>query len=206
VRFPAGGILDLIRPISLAITTFALLSLLTFVAGPEAQSQQQTAPPQKAQQAGAASAQQQRPQVAIDPQRAAQLYVSKDPKDHPPANYQRDMDEKAKSDGRYPELCKGIIDYQKITFRSRSIRRTGPGCFSSGFCGCMKIVRSPCRPCASGKEPPCIPALLDGIHGCMRPANTARVRRTTSNAFAGTGARKLKPGEALIRKSVAFPI
>jgi dipeptidyl aminopeptidase/acylaminoacyl peptidase len=64
-------------------------------------------------------AQQQRPAVAVDQERAGQLYVSKDPKDHSPGhNHQGDIDAKAKNDLRYPELCKGIIDYKKITYRS----------------------------------------------------------------------------------------
>jgi len=106
-----------ISALTIGITSIAFLALIVTTA---AQTPQQTAPPQKQdQQKGAPPAQSQRPTVVVDPQRAAQLYVSKDPKDHTPGtNYQADMDAKAKGDLRYPELCKGIIDYQKITYRS----------------------------------------------------------------------------------------
>ena len=60
-----------------------------------------------------------RPQPAMDPDRARQLYVSKDPKDHAlGTNYQRDIDARVAADARYPELCKGIIDYKKVSYRS----------------------------------------------------------------------------------------
>jgi dipeptidyl aminopeptidase/acylaminoacyl peptidase len=66
-----------------------------------------------------AQAQQQRPEIKMDPERAKQLYVSTDPADHAPTrNYQRDVDAKARIDARFAEACKGIIDYQKVTYRS----------------------------------------------------------------------------------------
>jgi dipeptidyl aminopeptidase/acylaminoacyl peptidase len=79
---------------------------------------QQARPPQQQQTPpGQEAAPRQGP--PIDQNRAQQLYVSKDPKDHSPGyNYQRDIDAKVKDDFRYPELCKGIIDFKKITFRS----------------------------------------------------------------------------------------
>jgi dipeptidyl aminopeptidase/acylaminoacyl peptidase len=106
-----------ISALSIWITATALLALIVTTA---AQTPQQSAPPQKQeQQKGAPPAQSQRPTVVVDPQRAAELYVSKDPKDHTPGtNYQSAMDAKAKGDLRYPELCKGIIDYRKITYPS----------------------------------------------------------------------------------------
>jgi len=59
------------------------------------------------------------PPVTVDQERARQLYVSKDPKDHSPnTNYQGAIEAKAASDARYPEICKGIIDFKKITYRS----------------------------------------------------------------------------------------
>ena len=58
-------------------------------------------------------------QVPMDPDRARQLYVSKDPKDHSPgANFQRDMDGKAEIDKRYAEASKGVMDFQKVKYRS----------------------------------------------------------------------------------------
>src|SRR5512139_985087 len=63
--------------------------------------------------------QRQRPAVPMDPERARQLYVSNNPKDHSPGHdYQRDINAKATIDTRYAEACKGIIDYRKVTYRS----------------------------------------------------------------------------------------
>jgi dipeptidyl aminopeptidase/acylaminoacyl peptidase len=63
--------------------------------------------------------QRQRPTVAMDPERARQLYVSNNPKDHSLGHdYQRDVAAKARDDARYAEACKGIIDYRKVTYRS----------------------------------------------------------------------------------------
>jgi len=60
-----------------------------------------------------------RAQVPMDPDRARQLYVSKDPKDQSlGTNYQRDIDNRKADEARYPELCKGIIDYSKVSYRS----------------------------------------------------------------------------------------
>ncbi len=57
--------------------------------------------------------------IPQDPDRARQLYVSKNPKDQSPGtDFQRDIDARLKVDARYPELCKGIIDYKKVTYRS----------------------------------------------------------------------------------------
>ncbi|HEY3383598.1 MAG TPA: alpha/beta fold hydrolase [Vicinamibacterales bacterium] len=56
----------------------------------------------------------------MDQDRAREQYVSKDPKDHSPGtNYQADIDARTKVDARYLEVCKGIIDYKKVTYRSR---------------------------------------------------------------------------------------
>jgi dienelactone hydrolase len=69
--------------------------------------------------APAAPRQSPRAQVPMDPDRARQLYVSKDPKDQSlGTNYQRDIDARVAAEGRYPELCKGIIDYKKVSYRS----------------------------------------------------------------------------------------
>jgi len=58
-------------------------------------------------------------QVPMDPDRARQLYVSKDPKDQSiGTDYQRDVDARVAADARYPDLCKGIIDFKKVSYRS----------------------------------------------------------------------------------------
>lgn len=55
---------------------------------------------------------------SFDPERARQLYVSKDPKDHPRADYERAIKEKAEIDRRYAEASKGVMDFTKVTYRS----------------------------------------------------------------------------------------
>jgi dipeptidyl aminopeptidase/acylaminoacyl peptidase len=61
----------------------------------------------------------QRPfQGEMDEQRARELYVSKDPSDHPRPDFQKQMAEKAKEDARYAALCKGIMECTKVTYRS----------------------------------------------------------------------------------------
>jgi dipeptidyl aminopeptidase/acylaminoacyl peptidase len=58
--------------------------------------------------------------VKIDPERAAQLYVSKDPADHSVGrDFERDIREKARTDSIYAAVTRGVVDYRKITYRSR---------------------------------------------------------------------------------------
>lgn len=57
--------------------------------------------------------------VEMDPERAAQLYVSNRPEDHPPANYEAHIRAKAQTDSIYAAVTKGVVDYRKITYRSR---------------------------------------------------------------------------------------
>ena len=60
-----------------------------------------------------------RQQVPMDPDRARNLYVSADPGHHSLGrNYQADVDLKARDDARYPDLCKGTIDFSKVAYRS----------------------------------------------------------------------------------------
>jgi dipeptidyl aminopeptidase/acylaminoacyl peptidase len=55
----------------------------------------------------------------MDPARARQLYVSKDPKDQSlGTDYQADIAAREKDAARYPELCKGIIDFTIVKYRS----------------------------------------------------------------------------------------
>jgi dienelactone hydrolase len=59
-------------------------------------------------------------QVPMDPERARELYVSKDPKDQSVGtDYAAQVKSREAADARYPDLCKGIIDYQKVSYRSR---------------------------------------------------------------------------------------
>ena len=87
------------------------------------QAPQAQTPPRPAQQAQAPAAQQPRQnpraQVPMDPERARQLYVSKDPKDQSlGTDYQADIAAREKDAARYPELCKGIIDFKIVKYRS----------------------------------------------------------------------------------------
>lgn len=101
----------------LVLAAFAAISLLPLSATAQTPAAQAPAAPP----AGQAPAQRrERPQPKMDPARARQLYVSNDPADQSLGrNYQRDVEEKAKIDARFDEACKGIIDYQKTTYRSR---------------------------------------------------------------------------------------
>jgi dipeptidyl aminopeptidase/acylaminoacyl peptidase len=58
--------------------------------------------------------------LPMDPERARDLYVSKDPKDHvrPDYDFERDIRNKAEIDRRYAEASKGALDFQKVTYRS----------------------------------------------------------------------------------------
>jgi dipeptidyl aminopeptidase/acylaminoacyl peptidase len=55
----------------------------------------------------------------MDPQRARQLYVSKDPAHQSiGTNFQADIDDRLKDEARYPDLCKGVIDFQVVKYKS----------------------------------------------------------------------------------------
>lgn len=76
-----------------------LLALVVFVAAPLA-------------------AQQARQQVPMDSARARQLYVSNRPEDHPVANYAEDITDKARTDSIFAARSRGVMRYEKITYRS----------------------------------------------------------------------------------------
>lgn len=60
-----------------------------------------------------------RPEIPMDPERARALYVSKDPKDHSPGtDFAAAMADKASTDARYAEASRGVMDYQKVKYRS----------------------------------------------------------------------------------------
>jgi dipeptidyl aminopeptidase/acylaminoacyl peptidase len=61
----------------------------------------------------------QRPPIQMDEERARQLYVSKDPKDHAPSyDFERDIKARAEIDRRYAEASRGVMDFKKVTYRS----------------------------------------------------------------------------------------
>ena len=53
-----------------------------------------------------------------DEARARQLYVSNKFADQPTANFQSQIDAKAKEDARYADACRGIMECTKVTYRS----------------------------------------------------------------------------------------
>jgi dipeptidyl aminopeptidase/acylaminoacyl peptidase len=61
-----------------------------------------------------------RPRTAVrmDSARSAQLYVSNRPEDHPQANFARDLESKARTDSIYRARSRGVMDFQKISYRS----------------------------------------------------------------------------------------
>lgn len=59
------------------------------------------------------------PAVAQQSERAESLYVSTRPEDHPAANYARDMAVKARTDSILRLRSRGVMDFQKISYRSR---------------------------------------------------------------------------------------
>jgi dipeptidyl aminopeptidase/acylaminoacyl peptidase len=92
----------------LPATTAALL------AAGAAPSGQQAAPPAPQAQSG-----RQRPETPMKPDRARQLYVSDDPADHARGyDFMADVAEKKVTDERYARASQGVLDFQKITYRS----------------------------------------------------------------------------------------
>jgi dipeptidyl aminopeptidase/acylaminoacyl peptidase len=68
--------------------------------------------------AGSVAGQAPRRQQAMDPERAAQLYVSNRPEDHPPAPYAEHIAAKARTDSIFEARSRGVLDYRKVTYRS----------------------------------------------------------------------------------------
>lgn len=107
-------------------------ALMAAVSVVGAQVQSQTAPGAEpgAQAQGAQQSQQQQPAGqrgrgrggwpgAMDEERARQLYVSNDHADHGRnVNFEAQIRAKAEIDRRYAEVTKGVVDYQKISYRS----------------------------------------------------------------------------------------
>jgi dipeptidyl aminopeptidase/acylaminoacyl peptidase len=57
--------------------------------------------------------------MPADTARAAALYVSNRPEDHPSSNYANAIAGKARTDSIFAARSKGVLDYRKITYRSR---------------------------------------------------------------------------------------
>ena len=71
-----------------------------------------------AQAAGQQQGQRARQQVPMDPERAADLYVSNRPEDHPVANYAAHIAAKARTDSIFAARSQGVMQYRKTSYRS----------------------------------------------------------------------------------------
>lgn len=58
-------------------------------------------------------------EVPRDPARAAELYVSDDHEDHPVADYAEHIRRKARTDSIFEARSEGVLDYSKVSYRSR---------------------------------------------------------------------------------------
>ncbi len=90
-----------------ATTTAAVILLAATVSG------QQSAPTGQGGGTG-----RQRQDVAMKPERARLLYVSDDPADHTRTDFEADIADKRAGDERYAKASQGVMDFQKITYRS----------------------------------------------------------------------------------------
>lgn len=68
----------------------------------------------------------QRAPVPIRQSRAESLYVSDRPEDHPQANFERQMQQKAVTDSIYRARSQGVMDFQKISYKSTADGMTIP--------------------------------------------------------------------------------
>jgi dienelactone hydrolase len=69
---------------------------------------------------GLAQAPSARQQVPVDNERALRLYVPTDPRlQSVGRDFQRDIVDRERDDARYAEVCKGLMDCRKVSYRSR---------------------------------------------------------------------------------------
>ena len=71
-----------------------------------------------AQNPPAGPGQRARPAMPMDTMRAQMLYVSDRPEDHPPGNFEAQIRNKARTDSIYRVRSRGVMDFQKISYRS----------------------------------------------------------------------------------------
>jgi hypothetical protein len=101
-------------PRFLVVTAVILAGSVTAVAR-----QTPASPAAQAPATAPAAARPERPRIQMDPDRARQLYVSKDPKDHGlGVDFARQIQAKAETDRRYAEAARGLVDFKKVTYRS----------------------------------------------------------------------------------------
>src|ERR687886_645903 len=56
--------------------------------------------------------------VKMDSARAALLYVSNRPEDHPQADFQRQLAAKARTDSIFTARSKGVMEFRKVSYKS----------------------------------------------------------------------------------------
>jgi dipeptidyl aminopeptidase/acylaminoacyl peptidase len=100
----------LVRP------AFAAALLATFAVSTSPA--QQTTPPRSVTP-GSGDRPPRRP-VKINQARAESLYVSTDPEDHPPRDFERDIATKAKTDSSYAARSRSVMEFSKVKYRSRA--------------------------------------------------------------------------------------
>jgi dipeptidyl aminopeptidase/acylaminoacyl peptidase len=99
--------------------TAALTSCALFAAVPAPLSAQQTPPARRAADTTASDTSgPRRPPVVMDTARARLLYVSNRPEDHPPADFERQMVEKRRTDSIYAARSAGVMSFARVTYRS----------------------------------------------------------------------------------------
>ena len=96
------------------VRTLTGVALVAATAAVAAQQSQPSTVPAQSSQAG-----RERPESTTDPDRGRELYVSNDPADHARGyDFKRDIDAKAATDARYAKASQGVMDFQKVTYRS----------------------------------------------------------------------------------------
>ena len=58
------------------------------------------------------------PRVPVDSARAAQLYVSNRPEDHPQADFEAQLAQKRRTDSVYAARSAGVMEFRKVTYKS----------------------------------------------------------------------------------------
>jgi dipeptidyl aminopeptidase/acylaminoacyl peptidase len=107
---------------SVARVVFSLILAVSPMAGPSQAPAPPAAPPPaaaKPQPPPAQSSPRGRSAVRVDEERARRLYVSNRPEDHA-INYdfEADIQERQQTEARYAEASKGLMDFQKVSYRS----------------------------------------------------------------------------------------
>ncbi|HJQ37386.1 MAG TPA: alpha/beta fold hydrolase, partial [Thermoanaerobaculia bacterium] len=95
-----------------ALAAFGLGALALGGTATDATAQQQGARP------GAQRQNRPRQVVKMDSARAAELYVSTKLEDHPPADFDRQLRQKAMTDSIYAARSRGVMEFRKVSYKS----------------------------------------------------------------------------------------